>query len=268
MTTTIRSLRPKTSNKSVKSDKTEILCGIHPVREALVSGKRRICEIYIAKESPNRRTEPIVDRAKTTGVPVKSVKAEQLTQMAATSAHQGIAVRVGPLPLTDFSELLKPRKPEAGELFLLMLDSVVDPQNLGALIRTALCGGVSGIIIPKDRSASPSPAVSRASAGAMEHAPICQVVNLVTALKDLKKNGVWVIGLDHAGDRSLYDMEMTGPTALVIGGEDTGIRPLVRSNCDFLCHIPQTGPVNSLNASVAGGVAVYEGFRQRIAAAK
>ncbi len=199
---------------------------------------------------------------------MKSVKREQLAQIAVTAAHQGIAARVGPLPFADFSELLKPGESDSQELFLLLLDSVADPQNLGALIRTALCGGVSGIIIPKDRSASPSPAVSRASAGAMEHARICQVVNLVTAIKDLKKIGVWVIGLDHTGDRSLYDMDMTGPTALVVGGEDTGIRPLVRSHCDFVCHIPQTGPVNSLNASVAGGVAVYEGFRQRLAAKK
>ena len=246
------------------SDKSEILCGIHPVTEAVIAGKRRIHEIYVSTETTNRRIDPVIDKARALQFPVKPLKRDQITGIAATSSHQGIAARVGPLPLIDFSELIETEPSVTQELFLLLLDSVADPQNLGALIRTALCGGVTGIVIPKDRSASATPAVSRASAGAMEHARICQVTNLVTTIKDLKKIGVWVIGLDHGGERSLYDMDMTGPTALVIGGEDTGIRPLVRSHCDFVCHIPQTGPVNSLNASVAGGVAVYEGFRQRI----
>lgn len=169
-----------------------------------------------------------------------------------------MALRVQPLPLAELADL----RPER-DSFYLVVDSVTDPQNLGALIRTALCVGVRGVILPRDRACAPTPAVSRASAGALEHVIVHQVINLVAALMHLKEQGVWVTGLAMDGDTTIFDIDFSGPVALVIGSEDRGIRPLVRTHCDHVASIPQLGPLNSLNASVAGGVAMYEVFRQR-----
>ena len=144
-----------------------------------------------------------------------------------------------------------------------MLDNIQDPQNLGAIIRTALCVGVDGIILPKDRSAQPTPSVSKASAGALEHINLARVTNLVQTIKHCKKSGLWVIGLQKDAGQSIYTGDLTGSIAIVLGGEQKGMRPLVKNNCDFLFSIPQQGPVDSLNASAAAAVAMYESFRQR-----
>jgi 23S rRNA (guanosine2251-2'-O)-methyltransferase len=144
-----------------------------------------------------------------------------------------------------------------------MLDNILDPQNLGAIIRTALCVGIDGVIMPKDRSAPISPAVSRASAGALEHIRLSRVTNLVQTIKQCKKSGLWIMGLDKGAEQCLYDGDMTGSLAIVLGGEQKGIRPLVKKHCDFLVAIPQLGAVDSLNVSVAAAVAMYEALRQR-----
>ena len=147
--------------------------------------------------------------------------------------------------------------------FLLLLDHIVDPHNLGALLRTAFCAGLDGVVITKDRSAQPSPAVSKASAGTMEHISLTRVTNMVSTIKTLKESGLWVAGLDKHIGQSIYTSDLTGPMALVIGSEEKGIRPLVRKHCDLMIAIPQIGDVDSLNASVAGGVVMYEIYRQR-----
>jgi 23S rRNA (guanosine2251-2'-O)-methyltransferase len=147
--------------------------------------------------------------------------------------------------------------------FLILLDGIVDPRNLGALMRTAICAGAEAIIIPKDRSAGPSAIVSKASAGALEHLNLVRVTNIPNTIKALKEIGYWITGLDMAADHSLFSCDLSGPVALVIGGEEKGIRPLVRKQCDYLVSIPQAGPVDSLNASVAGAVVMYEIFRQK-----
>lgn len=240
--------------------KTEILYGIHPVFEALQARRRHFQEIYAASPPHNPRISKILAEAEALGIPVSSSNRPRLQSLAGADAHQGIAARVSPLPLSDFDALIAP---ETLPRLFLLLDGIVDPHNLGALIRTALCAGVSGVVIPKDRSAGSTPAVSKASAGALEHIRLATVVNMVAAIKSLKNSGVWVMGLDKDGDRSLYDNDFTGNTAIVVGGEENGIRPLVKKHCDFLCSIPQSGPVVVLNASVAGAVAMYEAFRQR-----
>lgn len=245
------------------STEPEILWGIHPVLEALVAGKRRFKEIYITADKTARRLPEITSRAVTMKVPIRTVGPDEMKRICGSGRHQGLAAKVGPLPLLDFSTLLDRFSVPSAVPLILILDSIEDPHNLGALVRTGLCAGVSGIILPKDRSASPTPAVSRASAGALEHAPVCQVANLVHAMEELKKIGIWIIGLDRDGDTSIYDVDLNGARAVVIGGEDTGIRRLVARTCDFLCQIPQAGAFNSLNASVAGAVAIYEAFRQR-----
>jgi len=245
----------------LKTSRQEILYGIHPVAEAVSAGRRKLEEIIVAGDKPGTRIEQIVRAAKSVNLPVRRQPRQKLEELTGTDMHQGIAARTGPLPTTDWSEMLM--TPSGAGIFLL-LDSIMDPQNLGALIRTALCAGVNGVVIAKDRSAAPNPTVSKTSAGALEHIRLCQVVNLVSAMKDLKKIGGWIIGLDAAGHQTIYDSDFSGIVGIVVGGEAAGLRPLVSRECDFLAHIPMRGPLDSLNASVAGGVILYEAFRQQV----
>ncbi len=237
----------------------EIISGIHCVTEALRAGRREFYEIYSSRSLP----EDIADGARKRNLPVIGKSREELGKLAGTDQHQQVAAKVSPFLPESLSRLVKHDIAGKASPLYVLTDSVEDPRNMGALIRTAVCGGVSGVIVPKDRCAPLTPAVSRASAGAMEHCRLCRVTNLTAAIKELKKHGVWITGLDHKGHLSIYDSDMTGPSAIVVGGEHTGIRRLVAQNCDRLCHIPQYGPINSLNASVAGAIAMYEAIRQR-----
>lgn len=243
--------------------KTEILYGIHPVYEALASRRRNIHEIYLQKDNKSSRLDRLASLATHRGIRVKTVGSGDLNALVGVTGHQGAAARVDPFPLTAVSDLLAGSEAKGGTHFLLMLDNVLDPQNLGAIIRTALCVGIDGVIMPKDHSAPPTPAVSKASAGALEHILLSRVTNLVQTIKHCKKSGLWVMGLDKEAERSIYDGDMTGSLAIVLGGEQKGIRPLVKKNCDFLVSIPQLGALDSLNASVAAAVAMYEALRQR-----
>jgi len=238
--------------------KTEILFGIHPVREALRADRRELGVLYIARTRSGERAKALAGMAESRGALVRTVASEKLRAIAGSEFHQGIAAEVGPYPLSSISELADRPDP-----FLLVIDSVVDPHNLGALVRTALCVGIDGVILPKDRAAAPTPVVSKASAGAMEHIRISLATNIARTLEDLKKMGLWVFGTAVNGPRSIFESDLVGPIAIVIGGEEKGIRPLVRQQCDHLIAIPQKGPINSLNASVAGAVVMYEAFRQR-----
>jgi 23S rRNA (guanosine2251-2'-O)-methyltransferase len=177
--------------------------------------------------------------------------------------HQGVAAVTEPLPLIHLAKVLPRKKSNSSYGIWLLLDNITDPNNLGAIIRTALCAGVKAVIFPKDRSAPPSPVVSKASAGALEHISLCRVTNLAETLKKLKAHGIWVAGLDAGAEDSLYHHDLSGPLALVVGGEEKGIRPRVKRQCDFLLSIPQMGPVSSLNASVAAAIAIFESLRQQ-----
>lgn len=243
--------------------KTEILYGIHPVYEALSTGRRRVYEIYLTKEKKTGRLGPIVSLAESRGISQQTIGTGDFKALVGPAVHQGVAARVSPYPLTALTDILQTVQAREGKFFLLMLDNIVDPQNLGALIRTALCVGIDGVILPKDNCATPTPAVSRASAGALEHIQLSQVTNLVQTIKLCKNNGLWIMGLQKDAEQSIYTGDLTGSIAIVLGGEQKGIRPLVRKNCDFLFSIPQQGPVDSLNASAAGAVAMYEAWRQR-----
>lgn len=242
--------------------KSEILFGIHPVHEAVRAARRDIREIVMAAGKKNGRLADIEQLARNAGIPVNQISGEKIAALAGGRRHQGVAARVGPLPLSDLQDVMAPA--DGGRApCLLLLDQVLDPHNLGALIRTALCAGVDGIVCPRDRAAAPSPAVSRISAGAMEHMRIAPVTNLVAAIKILKAARYWVAGMDAAGEQSLFEADLSGPLAVIIGGEEKGMRPLVKKQCDFLISIPQANTLNSLNASVAGAVVMYEVFRQR-----
>jgi 23S rRNA (guanosine2251-2'-O)-methyltransferase len=243
--------------------KREILYGIHPVLEALRSGKRDFFTIFLATGRMSERMKNIMAEAELLRIPIQRIPPEKLGKMAGSDSHQGVGAEVSLFSETSLSDILTLFSSNKKGGFVLLLDGVVDPHNLGALIRTALCAGSGGIIIPKDRSAGPTAAVSKASAGALEHVCLGRVTNISSTITVLKEAGFWVTGLDRAADHSVFSSELSGPVVLVIGGEERGIRTLVKKQCDYLVSIPQTGPVDSLNASVAGSVVMYEIFRQQ-----
>jgi len=242
----------------------DILYGIHPVREAIRAGRRHIHTVVVTPGNLPERLAEIRDLAGAKGIPVKTASADQLRTMARSSHHQGVVAEAAPYQALSPEALLAAGNIGSAPPFLLVADSITDPMNLGALLRTALAVGVGGVIIPRDRCAPPTPVVSSASAGALEHIRLVQAVNLVRLLQTLKDQGFWIFGLDHRSEQDCFHTDFTGPCALVIGGEGRGIRPLVKKTCDHLVSIPQEGAVSSLNASVAGAVVMYEAYRQRM----
>jgi 23S rRNA (guanosine2251-2'-O)-methyltransferase len=243
--------------------KAEILYGFHPVYEALRADRRTFHVIYISKQTDTKRFERIRSEADRKNILLKEVSPAKLQSIGGTVSHQGVMASVTDYPLTDTADLLETASSSARSPFFLLLDQIVDPHNLGAIIRTASCAGIDGVIIPKDRSAFPTPAVSRISAGALEHMRLARVNNLARFINTLKNRNVWIVGLDQNAGHSIYAADLTGAIGLVVGGEEKGIRPFVKKNCDLLISIPQSGPVGSLNASVAGAIAIYESYRQR-----
>ena len=251
----------------------EVLYGVHPVEEALKAGRRRFDHVLVARERQDERIERLVALCRQAGVRVRQEPREQLTLLAQTPAHQGVVAMVRPQEFLLIEDLFEPPagKPGAARL-LLALDGVEDPQNLGALLRVADGAGVDGVVLTERRSAPLSPAAVKASAGAAEHLRIARVVNLVRALEELKKQNLWIVGLDASLDergQTDYDrFDLTGDCVLVLGREGAGLHDLVRRTCDHLLRIPMAGGVSSLNVSAAGAVVLYEAFRQRRAAAR
>jgi 23S rRNA (guanosine2251-2'-O)-methyltransferase len=244
--------------------KAEILYGFHPVYEALRAGRRTFHEIYISKQTPTKRIRQITSAAARKHLQIKEVSTARLQTLAGAVSAQGVAAKVTAYPLVDVADLLEATESGNHPPLLLLLDHIVDPHNLGAIIRTAVCAGIDAVVIPKDRSAYPSAAVSKVSAGALEYMRVTQVNNIVRFVKILKDQDFWIVGLDQNSGRSVYKTDLTGAVGLVIGGEEKGIRSLVKQNCDFLVSIPQTAKVGSLNASVAGAIVMYESYRQRL----
>ena len=242
---------------------TEILYGIHPVAEAIFAGRRALEQVYIASGKRSSRLASILSAAQKKKIPVHELPAGKIRQMAGDAAHQGVAAQVGRYPYAPEPDRYAARADSVSPPLWVLLDGVVDPRNLGAMLRTALCAGVEGVVVPKDRAAPATPAVSRASAGALEHVRLVRVTNLARTIEAMKKDGCWIAGLDAGAEQSLFAADLSGPLGLVVGGEGRGLRSLVKRCCDFLVRIPQRGPVGSLNASAAGAVAVYEAFRQR-----
>jgi 23S rRNA (guanosine2251-2'-O)-methyltransferase len=244
--------------------KEEIIYGLNPVSEAL-RGTRRAFELFTAGTGTDRRLEKLLKLAAEKGVPVRKREKSDLSRLCGTEHHQGVALRVEGYSYAELGDILALCRASTEKGLLLVLDGVQDPHNLGAVIRSAACAGVQGVIIPRDRAARITPTVEKASAGAVETVAVAQVVNVAQTLEELKKEGFWIYGAaDDAGD-DLYGLDLTGEVVLVIGGEGEGIRPLVRKKCDGLFSIPMRGGVSSLNASVAAGVALFEAVRQRTA---
>jgi 23S rRNA (guanosine2251-2'-O)-methyltransferase len=240
-----------------------ILWGYYPVLEAVRSGRREIQSIMLARGKSAPRFDLLVGLAQDRGIEIQWVTLDYLNAAIGHRRHQGAAATVSGFALSSIEQILAAAKTARQDPFVVFLDHIADPQNLGAITRTAQCAGVHGVVITKDRSAPLTPAVSKASAGALEHARLAVVVNLVQTLKELKKNGLWVVGADQKAALDLFQADLKGPIALVIGSEAKGLRPLVKEHCDFTVAIPQTGPVGSLNASAAAAVMMYEIYRQR-----
>ncbi len=242
-----------------------VLAGIHAVRHALLAGEA-VAEVLFETGRRHPRLKELEYLARKAGVRTAFVPREALARLAGGVPHQGVVARLAPAKSTG------PRSFEAwlegldmdGEPIVLLLDQVTDPHNLGACIRTAGAAGLAGVVIPKDRSADPaSPVVAKAACGALSRLPVLQVTNLARAIEALKARGFWVVGLAGEAEASLFDADLEGALAVVMGSEGKGIRRLVRERCDQLLRIPMPGGVESLNVSVATGVVLFECVRRR-----
>jgi 23S rRNA (guanosine2251-2'-O)-methyltransferase len=239
------------------------LTGIHAVREALEAGSF-FDRIVIAKGRQDSRIEEIVQLARSHGIAVRFEDRGQLDRLANSRDHQGVvamAAARAAATLEDILERANQSKSQQG--LIVLLDGVEDPHNLGAIIRTALAAGAHGVVIPERRAAGLTDTVARASAGALAHLPVAKVTNLARAIEELKEAGYWLVGLDEAGEKSYTEVDYTSPTGIIMGGEGDGLHELTRKRCDFVVSLPTTGPVKSLNVSVATGVVLFEALRQR-----
>lgn len=247
---------------------TEIICGLNAVREVLRAGTRRAYEVFIASGKSDASVEAITQEADARKVPVRSVPRQRIEELSRVEKHQGIAVRVDPFSYSSLKDIAKRACAENPPGFVVLLDEVIDPQNVGSLIRTAHLTGAAGFVVTKDRCAPIGPATTRAAAGATEYLSIAMVTNMSQALKDLKESGFWVVGAEGDTQAILYEYVFTDrPHAIVMGSEGRGIRRLVRENCDTLLAIPMYGKIGSYNVSVAGAVFMGEVMRQRYTAA-
>ncbi len=242
---------------------TQFIHGTHPICEGLKARPSPIKRILISRSRNRKPLAEILRLAEERGVPIQWEDKHELTHLAKTSSHQGILAQMDEFKYAEIPDIVRGWKAAGTRALLLVVDSVEDPQNLGALIRTANALGVHGVVIPRDRAASISPIVIKASAGAVFHTLIARVTNIASCLEVLKKHGVWILGAEVGAERSIYDFDFDLDVAIVIGSEGRGIRLLVKKKCDFLVSIPLAGEVSSLNASVAGALVMYEAVRQR-----
>src|SRR6266478_6164009 len=239
------------------------LTGINAVREALQAGSA-IDRIVIARGRQDTRVEEIVQLAREQGIPVRFEDRGPLDRLANSKDHQGVVALAAARAAVTLEDILTQANASHGQTGLLvLLDGVEDPHNLGAIIRTALAAGAHGIVIPERRAAGLTDTVARASAGALAHLAVAKVTNLVRAMEDLKEAGYWLVGLDETAEKNYTEVDYTTPTGVVMGGEGNGLHELTRKRCDFLVSLPTTGPVKSLNVSVATGVVLFEALRQR-----
>jgi 23S rRNA (guanosine2251-2'-O)-methyltransferase len=243
----------------------EVLYGLHPVEEAIRSGGRTLDQVIVARDRKDERLERIIALCKIANIRVGTDSREQLTRMAKTEMHQGVIAMVRERQFLGIEDLLSKKKAAVSDhyKFFLALDGVEDPHNLGALLRTADAIAVDGVLIPERRSAPINATVAKTSAGASEHVKIARVTNLVRSLEQLKKENVWVLGLDERGSPDYMDFDFRTDCVLVLGREGAGLHDLVKKTCDHLLRIPMAGAVSSLNVSVAGAIVMYEAMRQR-----
>ncbi len=264
--------RPKSKSHSkstapapAKRPRGELLYGRQGVREALRAGRRHFHDLYLARGlKQNDVVQEILSLARARKLPVQHVERGQLDAWVADANHQGVALRTGAYPYADVPAMLARAEKQGEAPFLLLLDRVQDPQNLGSLFRAAEAFGVHGVILPKHRAAHITPAVVNASAGAVEHLPVATATNLVNEMKALKEAGLWIAGLEAREDAvDLHTVDLSGPLAVVVGSEGFGLSRLVAETCDWLVRLPMRGRINSLNAAVAGSIFLFQALQAR-----
>ena len=238
----------------------QLIYGIHPVRECLRSGTRPISCLYIARGASSPGLKAIAHFARRQGRTIRFEPRDHLDQRVGGANHQGVVAVCIAQPYVEMEDLLDGLGPSP---LVVVLDSVEDPRNLGAVLRCCAAGGVDGVIVTKDHAAGLTATVSKAAAGGLEYLSIVRVSNLARAIDQLKTKGIWVTGVETGQPLSCQDLDLTLATALVLGNEGVGLRRLVRKKCDFLTSIPTPGPIQSLNVSVAAGIVLYEAIRQR-----
>ncbi|WP_270380902.1 23S rRNA (guanosine(2251)-2'-O)-methyltransferase RlmB [Mitsuokella multacida] len=241
----------------------DVLVGRNAVTEALKSG-RGINKLWIASGDREGSVAEIAALAKERGIVVQYVERAKIEALAGGHRHQGVLAYVAPVPYAELEDILKAAEAKGEAPFLVLLDELEDPHNLGALLRTADATGVHGILIPKRRSVSLNATVAKTSAGAVEYVPVARIGNIAQTLKKLKEKGFWVAGADMDGEKAYYEADLTGPLVLVVGSEGKGMSRLTKEACDFIVRMPMVGRINSLNASVAGSILMYESMRQRL----
>ncbi len=239
----------------------DMVAGRNAVMEAL-NGSRSVNKLMIANGSTEGSIKEIIAVAKDKGVNIQYWDRSKLDSIARGIRHQGVLAQVAPVQYAELEDILQVAKDRNEPPFIVLLDELEDPHNLGAILRTADAAGVHGVLIPKHRSCPLSATVAKTSAGAVEHVPVARVGNLVQTIKKLKQEGLWVAAADMDG-KDYYDTDLTGPLLLIIGSEGQGVGRLVKEQCDFVVRIPMVGKINSLNASVAGSILMYEAMKQR-----
>ncbi len=240
----------------------DILAGRNAVAEALKSG-RTVNRLLVAEGDTQGSIREIIRLAKESGVVTEMVPRSQIEAIVGGIRHQGVIAYTSPVDYTSLDEILISARQKGDSPFLLLLDELEDPHNLGAILRTADAVRVDGVLIPKRRSCPLSATVAKTSAGAVEYVPVARIGNIVQTIQALKEEGFWIVGADMNGTSDYFDADLTGPLVIVVGNEGKGISRLVRENCDILVRIPMLGSINSLNVSVAGAVLMYESLRQR-----
>lgn len=244
----------------------ELVFGIHAVNALLASAPERFIEIWLLKGRDDERLMPIINLARKYGLPAQFVQRKVLDDKSDGEQHQGVVARVKPGKIfteNDLDDIISATEKRDIAPFLLILDGVTDPHNLGACLRNADAAGVQAIIVPKDNAARVTATVRKVAVGAAESVPLVQVTNLARTMKHLQQLGIWIVGTAGETDTCLYDIKLSGPMALVMGAEGKGMRRLTRENCDQLVKLPMAGSVSSLNVSVATGICLFEMVRQR-----
>ncbi len=240
---------------------TRLLLGFHAVQARLRHDASSIEAIYVNAQRNDRRMAELIERAQAAGVRVVDADLQRLERMAGGGAsHQGVIAVAQILAAKDLNDVLDNVRPDT---LLLLLDGVTDPRNLGACMRVADAAGVAAVIVPRDRSAAHSAEAAKAAAGAMESVPLIAVTNLARTMEEIRDANVWIVGAAGEAESTLYDIDLKGPRAWVLGAEGAGLRRLTREKCDWLARIPLTGTVESLNVSVAAGICLFETVRQR-----
>lgn len=239
----------------------EMIVGRNSVMEAIKSG--RVNKILVAKGDRQGSIREVIGVAKEKGILIQDVDIKKINDLAKGLRHQGVLAYVAPVEYVELEDILAKAEAAGQPPFIVLLDELEDPHNLGAILRTADAAGVHGVLIPKRRSCPLSATVAKTSAGAVEYVPVAKIGNVAQTIKELQKLGMWVVGADMDGDKDYYEADLTGPLVLVIGSEGKGIGRLTKEVCDFLVRIPMQGKINSLNASVAGSILMYESMKQR-----